>query len=76
MTVKDTEAAISLRGIRLHKEEFALGPITCNIPRGMVTAIVGPNGSGKSTLLRMLLGLEPIQDGEVGAWVNRVQRPR
>jgi len=63
-TELDTDAAISLRGVRLEHDRFALGPITCDIPRGMVTAIVGPNGSGKSTLFRALLGLEPIRAGE------------
>jgi len=63
-TAKETDAAISLRGVRLENDRFVLGPISCDIPKGMVTAIVGPNGSGKSTLFRALLGLEPIPSGE------------
>ena len=34
-------------------------------PRGSLTAITGPVGAGKSTLLRCLLGLAPLDDGEV-----------
>jgi len=64
MTVANMETAISLRGMKLQHERFALGPIDCDIPKGMVTAIVGPNGSGKSTLFRALLGLEPVLSGE------------
>lgn len=64
MTVTDKETAVSLREIKLTNERFVLGPLHCDIPRGMVTAIVGPNGSGKSTLFRALLGLAPIGSGE------------
>lgn len=64
MTITDANTAIALRGIKLEHDRFVLGPIACDIPKGMVTAIVGPNGSGKSTLFRALLGLEPIKDGE------------
>jgi ABC-2 type transport system ATP-binding protein len=60
-----TDTAISLRGIKLQHDKFTLGPLHCEIPRGMVTAIVGPNGSGKSTLFRAILGLEPLQSGEI-----------
>ena len=28
-------------------------------------AIVGPNGAGKSTLLKIILGLLPLQKGEI-----------
>ncbi|RED85384.1 MULTISPECIES: ATP-binding cassette domain-containing protein [Cohnella] len=65
MTIANMEAAISLRGMKLQHERFALGPVDCSIPKGMVTAIVGPNGSGKSTLFRALLGLEPVRAGEI-----------
>ena len=64
MTVANMEAAICFRGVKLQHERFSLGPIDCDIPKGMVTAIVGPNGSGKSTLFRALLGLEPVRSGE------------
>ncbi|MBB6674456.1 ABC transporter ATP-binding protein [Cohnella nanjingensis] len=57
-------AAISLRGAAVRRRQFTLGPLTLDIPSGMVTAIVGPNGSGKSTLFRMLLQMEPYEEGE------------
>ncbi|MFC5407208.1 ABC transporter ATP-binding protein [Cohnella soli] len=64
MTANSEDAAISWRGVKLRHERFTFGPIDCDIPKGMVTAVVGPNGSGKSTLFRSLLGLEPIREGE------------
>ncbi|MFC4302127.1 ABC transporter ATP-binding protein [Cohnella boryungensis] len=76
MTATGTEVAIALRGVKLQHERFTLGPIQCEIPQGMVTAIVGPNGSGKSTLFRALLGLEPIQAGEADILGQRVGGPQ
>ena len=33
------------------------------IERGSKVALVGPNGAGKSTLLKLLVGVEPVNDG-------------
>ena len=33
--------------------------------QGSLTGIVGPNGAGKSTLLHAIMGLQPLQQGEV-----------
>lgn len=65
-------AAVSLRGVRAVSERFAFGPVTCDIPQGFVTAIVGTNGSGKSTLLRLLLGMEPLREGEATVLGTRI----
>lgn len=60
----DGVPAVRLRGLRLRRGTFAMGPLDCDIPSGCVTALVAPNGSGKSTLFRLLLGMEPILAGE------------
>lgn len=39
--------------------------INIKINRGEFVAIVGPNGAGKSTLLKIILGLLPIQKGQI-----------
>ncbi|MFS8830733.1 ATP-binding cassette domain-containing protein, partial [Synechococcus sp. R8-2] len=39
--------------------------IQAEIAPGRLTGILGPNGAGKSTFLRALLGLVPLERGEV-----------
>ena len=34
-----------------------------SVDKGEVVSIIGPSGSGKTTVLRVLMTLEPIQDG-------------
>ena len=41
----------------------AVGDITLEIPRGMVTAIIGPSGCGKSTLLRCVNRMHEVTPG-------------
>jgi energy-coupling factor transporter ATP-binding protein EcfA2 len=43
----------------------ALHDVDIDLTEGTVTAILGENGSGKTTLLRALMGLMPIDRGEV-----------
>lgn len=48
-----------------------LSDVSFTAKRGTVTVISGPVGSGKSTLLRALIGLIPIDSGEV-SWNGAV----
>lgn len=57
--------AIQFEEIEHKRLNFRLGPVTLDIPKGMITAIVGPNGSGKSTLFRMALGLVKPTKGHI-----------
>lgn len=60
-------AVAVLRGVaKAYGETRALRGLDLALPAG-VTGVLGPNGSGKSTLFRLLLGLEPADQGEV--WV-------
>jgi len=45
--------------------KVVLEEITFSAPAGELTGIIGPNGAGKTTLLRAILGLVPIQKGEL-----------
>lgn len=44
---------------------FSIGPIDLKISRKDLIFITGGNGSGKSTLLYLLLGLYPLQKGQL-----------
>ena len=48
-----------------YPSKLALRDINIQIYRGDFLAIVGPNGSGKSTLLKLILGLLPLQKGDI-----------
>jgi iron complex transport system ATP-binding protein len=57
----------------------ALNGVSCHVGASELVAVVGPNGSGKTTLLRALLGLIPLERGEVlvegrpvGGWSRRL----
>ncbi|MCC8397444.1 ABC transporter ATP-binding protein [Paraburkholderia sp. MMS20-SJTR3] len=42
-----------------------LWDVSLKVARGEVTTIVGPNGAGKTTLLRAIMGLLPLQRGQI-----------
>lgn len=46
-------------------DKLVLDEITFSVRTGELTGIIGPNGAGKTTLLRVILGLVPIQKGEI-----------
>lgn len=48
-----------------YPDKLALSHINLSINHGDFVAIVGPNGSGKSTLLKLILGILPLQSGEL-----------
>ena len=49
--------------------------ISLKIKRGSLTVITGRIGSGKTTLLRTLLGLLPMQSGEIKWNENKIESP-
>lgn len=46
-------------------EHLALDNVTVQVPHGARVAVVGPNGAGKSTLFKALMGLVPLQRGQI-----------
>ncbi|GGB04731.1 metal ABC transporter ATP-binding protein [Macrococcus hajekii] len=48
-----------------YPDKRALQDINLKVFSGDFLAIAGPNGSGKSTLLKLILGILPMQSGEI-----------
>jgi ABC-type bacteriocin/lantibiotic exporter with double-glycine peptidase domain len=48
-----------------NSEVTVLRNVNLNIVKGQKVGLVGPSGSGKSTLLHILLGLLPLQEGQL-----------
>ncbi|MCP1373213.1 ABC transporter ATP-binding protein [Dyella lutea] len=46
-----------------------------NVPAGRVIGLLGRNGAGKTTLLRCLLGLSPIDGGEIALFGEPMTEP-
>jgi ATP-binding cassette subfamily B multidrug efflux pump len=60
--------AVSLQGVTFRYSTAtapALRDIWLDIPAGALIAVTGPVGSGKSALARALLGLYPLESGQV-----------
>ena len=60
------EVAIEIRDLTIaYNRRPAVEDVTLSVPRRAMVGIVGPNGGGKSTLIKAVLGLVPVEGGEV-----------
>ena len=44
---------------------WAVKNLSLHVQRGEIFGFLGPNGAGKTTTLRMIVGLLPIDEGEI-----------
>ena len=50
---------------RYSQEGFAIKDLSLELEEGSYVALIGHNGSGKSTLAKLIIGLLPLQSGEI-----------
>ncbi len=62
---EDMKNAIEVKNLTKTYDGFKLNNICFEIPEGSVVGFIGENGAGKSTTIKALLGLMPIDQGEI-----------
>ena len=60
-----SDFAIEIKDLTKKFDNFTLGPINLNIPRGTIVGYIGQNGAGKSTTIKLLLGLLKKDSGSI-----------
>jgi len=68
---------LEARGLcyRYKETQRGVSGVNLTIPRGSFTVVTGRVGSGKTTLLRIILGLLPLEEGEILWNGQTIQNP-
>lgn len=69
-----SQNAIEVRNLIKKYNEFVLDNICFDIPEGSIVGFIGDNGAGKSTTMKAILGLVPIEGGEIRVLGHPVKR--
>lgn len=57
--------AIEVKNLTKKYEGFELNNISFDIPEGSIVGFIGENGAGKSTAMKAILGLIPVDQGDI-----------
>ena len=61
----NTQNAVEINNLTKKYEGFLLDHISFQIPWGTIVGFIGENGAGKSTTIKAMLGLVPVEEGEI-----------
>ena len=76
LPVGDTDAVLRVSQLsKAFAKREVLRALDWSVPAGRVIGLLGRNGAGKTTLLRCLLGLSPIDGGEVSLFGAPMTEP-
>ena len=71
-----SDLAFALRGVSTAvSSSFGLHEVSFDLPTGYVMGLIGANGAGKTTIIRCLLGMRPIDTGEIELLGHRAPGP-
>ena len=71
-----SDLAFALRGVGTAvSSSFGLHEVSFDLPTGYVMGLIGANGAGKTTIIRCLLGMRPIDTGEIELLGHRAPGP-
>jgi manganese/zinc/iron transport system ATP- binding protein len=69
--------AIELRNVSVsYDRKLAVRGVTLDIPVAERIAVVGPNGAGKSTIVKAIVGLVPLDSGQIRVFGEPIDRTR
>ncbi len=56
---------IEIKDLTKKYDNFTLGPLNIEIPKGMIVGLIGENGAGKTTLIKCILNIIKESSGEI-----------
>lgn len=66
MATTSNEPVIQVQNLTVsYHHKPVLWDVNFALPQGQIIGVIGPNGSGKTTLLKSIMGLLPVDAGEV-----------
>lgn len=70
-----SDPIISVRGLHTSfGDQVVHRALDLDVRRGEILGVIGPSGCGKSVLLRQIVGLDPVQKGEITILEENVSR--